>query len=59
MYSDFFENIYNFYFHIYDSLIPKKTKGSTDKYDECLDDEEYLYLNQADELDHLKQTIER
>jgi hypothetical protein len=40
-------------------LIPKKNKGPTDKYDECNDDEEYLFLNQGDELQYLKQTIER
>ena len=59
MYSDFFENIYNFFLHIYDSLIPKKTQGSIDKYDECDDDEEYLFLNQGDDLQYLEQTIER
>ena len=59
MYSDFFENIYNFFLHIYDSLIPKKTKRSIEKYDECDDDEEYLFLNQGDDLQYLEQTIER
>jgi|LakMenEpi03Aug12_release.lakeMendotaPanAssembly.Ray.scaffolds.fasta_scaffold4098046_1 hypothetical protein len=58
MYSNFFENIYNFFLHIYDSLIPKKNKEHIHKYDEC-DDEEYLFLNQGDELQYLEQTIER
>jgi hypothetical protein len=39
-------------------LIPKKNKEHIHKYDEC-DDEEYLFLNQGDELQYLEQTIER
>jgi len=60
MYSDFFQNIYLFFLQIYDSMTADKNKKPTHKYDECVDDEEILYLNQTDdELIYLEQTIKR
>ena len=60
MYSDVFQNIYRFFLHIYDSLTCNKNKNPVQKYYECADDEETLFLNQTDdELGYLEQTIKR
>ena len=50
MYTDFFENIYNYFLELYESFTQKKDKNIIHKYEkyEEYDDEEYLYFNQAD-----------
>ena len=59
MYSDFFQNIYQFFLDIYDSLRIDKNKSPKHKYEEC-DDEETIYLNETDdELIYLEQKVER
>ena len=59
MYSDFFQNIYRFFLHIYDSMTMDKNNSPKHKYEDC-DDEETLYLNETDDqLIYLEQTIKR
>ena len=59
MYTDFFENIYNYFLEIYESFTQKKDKKPIHKCEEY-DDEEYLYFNQEDrDLMSLNQSIER
>ncbi len=59
MYTDFFENIYNYFLEIYDSFTQKKNKKLIHKCEEY-DDEEYLFFNQEDnDLMWLNQSIER
>jgi hypothetical protein len=48
MYTNFFENIYRYFFEIYELFTQKRNKSPIHKYDECGNDEEYLYFNQAD-----------
>jgi hypothetical protein len=59
MFKQTWENIYRFFFVIYDSLRKNKNKPRRHKYEEC-NDEEMLYLNQTDDdLDYLEQRIKR
>jgi hypothetical protein len=62
MYTDFFENIYRYFFEIYELFTQKKNKSPIHKYEKYkeYDDEEYLYFNQADrDLIHLNESKER
>ena len=49
MYTDFFENIYRYFFEIYELFTQKKNKSPIHKYEKYkeYDDEECLYLNQS------------
>jgi hypothetical protein len=56
MFNQVFDTIYKFFSDIYDSFIIKKNKNPIHKYEQC-DDEEYLYLNQEDNLMYLNNSI--